>query len=123
MKWQFNDSAPIYSQLMEHFKRAITSGELEPGEKLSSVRELALEAGVNPNTMQRALSELERDGLVYSLRTAGRFVTDDAERIRGAKNELACGILNGFLSSMAQLGYTREEIISMIKEEQSNGDT
>lgn len=123
MKWQINDNAPIYSQLIEHFKRAIASGEFKPGEKLRSVRELAVEAGVNPNTMQRALAELERDDLVYSQRTSGRFVTEDLDKIMSAKNELAVGMLNGFLSAMQQLGYTKNEIIDMIKEEQSDGNT
>jgi DNA-binding transcriptional regulator YhcF (GntR family) len=123
MEWQINNNAPIYSQLVEHFKRAIASGEFAPGEKLPPVRELAVSAGVNPNTMQRALAELERDGLVYTQRTSGRFVTEDDERIGKAKNELAFGMLNSFLSTMEQLGYTRSEIIEMIKEEEKDGNT
>ena len=76
MDWKFTDDAPIYQQIMNIMKRQIASGELKAGQKLSSVRELALEAGVNPNTMQKALAELEREGLVYSQRTAGRFVAE-----------------------------------------------
>ena len=85
MLWQFSGDAPIYSQLIEQIKVGIVSGVFPPGERLPSVRDLATEAGVNPNTMQRALTELERDGLVYSQRTAGRFVTEDNTMINQAK--------------------------------------
>lgn len=73
MKWQFSNDAPIYAQLVVQIKVGIVSGAFPPGERLPSVRDLATEAGVNPNTMQRALTELERDGLVYSQRTAGQI--------------------------------------------------
>ena len=85
MKWQFSNDAPIYSQLIAQIKVGIVSGAFPPGERLPSVRDLATEAGVNPNTMQRALTELERDGLVYSQRTTGRFVTEDQAMIASAK--------------------------------------
>ena len=78
MKWQFSADAPIYAQLVTQIQVGIVSGAFPPGDRLPSVRDLATEAGVNPNTMQRALTELERDGLVYSQRTAGRFVTEDS---------------------------------------------
>ena len=77
MQWQFSNDAPIYTQLIQQVKVGIVTGAFPPGERLPSVRDMATEAGVNPNTMQRALAELERDGLVYSQRTAGRFVTED----------------------------------------------
>ena len=80
MKWQFSNDAPIYSQLIAQIKVGIVSGAFPPGERLPSVRDLATEAGVNPNTMQRALTELERDGLVYSQRTTGRFVQREVWR-------------------------------------------
>ena len=79
MEWKFTDDAPIYQQIMNIMKQQIASGELTPGQKLSSVREMALEAGVNPNTMQKAMAELEREGLLYSQRTAGRFVAGQEE--------------------------------------------
>ena len=82
MRWEFSNDAPIYTQLIQQIKVGIVAGVFPPGERLPSVRELATEAGVNPNTMQRALAELERDGLVYSQRTAGRFVTEDKEMIQ-----------------------------------------
>ena len=89
MQWQFSNDAPIYTQLIQQIKVGIVTGAFPPGERLPSVRDLATEAGVNPNTMQRALAELERDGLVYSQRTAGRFVTEDNTMINQAKRSLA----------------------------------
>ena len=89
MKWYFSDSAPIYAQLIRQIKVGIVTGAFPPGERLPSVRDLATEAGVNPNTMQRAFAELERDGLVYSQRTAGRFVTEDRAMIEQTKKALA----------------------------------
>ena len=117
MKWQFSNDAPIYSQLIEQVKVGIVSGAFPPGERLPSVRDLAVEAGVNPNTMQRALTELERDGLVYSQRTAGRFVTEDTEMIRTAKEELAHRQIKGFLTAMFRLGYEKAEILSLVDRE------
>ena len=81
MEWQFRNDSPIYTQLTQRLTQAIVAGEFRPGERLPSVRELAVEAGVNPNTVQRALADLERDGLVFSQRTAGRFVTGEVSRI------------------------------------------
>lgn len=123
MNWKFTSDAPIYSQLVEQFKRAIASGEYAPGERLRSVRELAVEAGVNPNTMQRALSELERDGLVFSQRTSGRYVTQDVELIEQAKSSLADEIIGGFLTAMSELGYSLSAIISLLKENEADGNT
>ena len=91
MDWTFRNDLPIYSQLVDKIKLAIVSGALPPGERLASVRDLATEAGVNPNTMQRALQELEREGLVFSQRTAGRFVTEDITVIDEIKKALAKG--------------------------------
>ena len=78
MPWDLDNERPIYLQLMERIQQDIVSGVYKPGEKIPSVRDLALDAAVNPNTMQKALSELERSGLVYSQRTSGRFITEDA---------------------------------------------
>ena len=81
------------------------------------MRDLATEAGVNPNTMQRALVELERDGLVYSQRTAGRFVTEDTAMIGAAKRDLAESHIRNFLQAMGHLGYRREEIVTLLRQE------
>ena len=117
LEWTFRNDLPIYSQLVERIKLGIISGALPPGARLNSVRDLAMEAGVNPNTMQRALSELEREGLVYSQRTAGRFVTEDQAVIEQAKKILADGQIKSFLAAMRELGYDRAEILALLKEE------
>ena len=117
MNWQFSGDAPIYAQLVEQIKLGIVSGTLPPGERLPSVRDLAMEAGVNPNTMQRALTELEREGLVYSQRTAGRFVTEDGKMIEEAKRGLAETHIRVFLAAMSRLGYQKEEILTLIRQE------
>lgn len=117
MNWQFNSDAPIYAQLIGQIKHGIVSGAFPPGERLPSVRDLATEAGVNPNTMQRALTELERDGLVYSQRTAGRFVTEDGKMIEEAKRSLAETHIREFLTAMVRLGYRQEEILTLVRQE------
>ena len=118
MDWTFPNDLPIYSQLVDKIKLAIVSGALPPGERLASVRDLATEAGVNPNTMQRALQELEREGLVFSQRTAGRFVTEDITVIDEIKKTLAKGQIESFLKAMKELGYDRQGIIDLLKEDE-----
>ncbi len=118
MEWSFRGDLPIYSQLVERIKQGIVSGELPPGGRLPAVRELAMEAGVNPNTMQRALQELEREGLVFSQRTAGRFVTEDITVIDEIKKTLAKGQIESFLKAMQELGYDRQGIIDLLKEDE-----
>ncbi len=118
MDWTFRNDLPIYSQLVDKIKLAIVSGALPPGERLASVRDLAPEAGVNPNTMQRALQELEREGLVFSQRTAGRFVTEDITVIDEIKKTLAKGQIESFLKAMKELGYDRQGIIDLLKEDE-----
>ena len=114
MEWNFRSDQPIYSQLMQRLSEAIVSGIYAPGEKLPSVRELAVEAGVNPNTVQRALADLEREGLVFSQRTAGRFVTENENMITNAKLRLADERVEEFLRSMKTLGFSKEEVIALI---------
>ena len=92
MAWQFDSDRPIYAQLVEQIQRLILSGAYPPGSKLPSVRELAAQAAVNPNTMQKALAELETDGLLFTQRTAGRFVTEDGEAIQQLRRQLCQGI-------------------------------
>ncbi|MEM1483761.1 GntR family transcriptional regulator [Oscillospiraceae bacterium PP1C4] len=121
MTWEFKKDRPIYSQLIEQIELRIISGTYQAGEKLPSVRDLASEAAVNPNTMQRALSELERDGLVYSQRTSGRFITEDTAMIQKAKDSLALMQIKEFFGNMRALGYdtaqTLEKIQNAAKEE------
>lgn len=115
MEWKFTDDIPIYQQIMDIIKQQIASGELAAGEKLPSVRDMALVAGVNPNTMQKALSELEREGLLYSKRTAGRFVAEKKEIKKGLQEELMMEYIETFLSNMKKLGYTVEEVVELIQ--------
>ena len=117
MKWLFSSDAPIYAQLIEQIKVGIVAGAFPPGERLPSVRDLATDAGVNPNTMQRAMTELERDGLVYSQRTAGRFVTEDQRMIEQAKRSLAERQIKTFLEAMDRLGFRREEVLTLLRQE------
>lgn len=116
MQWKLSDDRPIYVQLMETITAAIASGTLAASSRLPSVREMAAQAGVNPNTMQRALAELERDGLLYSQRTAGRFVTDQSDRITQKRKELAMQQIRIFLSSMKEMGYTSEQTLNLIQQ-------
>lgn len=122
MPWNLDDNRPIYLQLMERIQHDIISGVYQPGDKLPSVRDLALDAAVNPNTMQKALSELERGGLVYSHRTSGRFITDDSTLLKKIKTDLAQEYISTFLSQMRRLGLNDSETLEMIKETLGGGD-
>ena len=115
MKWNLDSDRPIFLQLIEIIQRDIVSGELKPGEKLPSVRTLAAEASVNPNTVQKAFGELERMGLIYSQRTNGKFITEDEAMIEHAKKEMAQTIISIFLKNMEQLGFTVPEALSLAK--------
>lgn len=114
MSWTLDNDRPIYLQLMERIQRDIIAGVYQPGDKLPSVRDLALEAAVNPNTMQKALSELERSGLVYSQRTSGRFITEDTEILTQMKKELATEHIQEFFQKMEQLGFSRAELLTLV---------
>lgn len=122
MAWQFDNERPIYTQLLEKIRLYIISGQYPAGSKLPSVRDLAAEASVNPNTMQRALTELERSGLIYSQRTSGRYVTEDSDMIHALKETIAQDKIRDFFYNMKQLGYEPEDakrlIETMIKENQ-----
>ncbi len=114
MPWNLNSDRPIFMQLIEIIQLDIISGKYAPGDKLPSVRDLASAAAVNPNTMQKALSELERSGLVYSQRTSGRFITEDTTMIEQLKQSIAKEKIEQFLESMRQLGFQNEETITLI---------
>lgn len=116
MKIKFDSGRPIYMQIVEAFKIKIASGEIAGGQKIEPVRELAGEMGVNPNTIQKALSELERIGLMYTERTSGRYVTRDEQVIKGLKREISLGMVSGFMHQMHELGMTNDEIVELIKE-------
>ncbi len=115
MPWQFDPDRPIYRQLKERILLNIVSGAYAPGSQLPTVRELAEEAAVNPNTLQKALQELERDGLVFAQRTSGRFVTENKAVIKQAKTDLAKEQINLFLTKMAAIGYDRQDAVVLIQ--------
>lgn len=117
MSWNFDTDRPIYIQIVEKIKLKIISQEYTCGSQLPSVRELATIAGVNPNTMQKALTQLESEGIVYSLRTSGRFVTDDREVIRVMREEEAHIIIHECHHKLSLLGLTSLEMIEKFGEE------
>lgn len=116
MAWDFEQDKPIYIQIVNKIKLGILSGSYKPGDRLESVRELASIAGVNPNTMQKALQELENIELVYSQRTSGRFITDNDEIIDNLRKKVAGEKIIAFVENMLNLGFTKDEIENMIKE-------
>ena len=116
MNWSLSTDRPIYAQLIEQITSAIVAGEYRPGEKLPSVRDLAEAAAVNPNTMQKALAELERTGLVYTQRTAGRYITEDEAMLKKVKQQIALEQIQQFLSQMERLGLTRQEIAALVSQ-------
>lgn len=116
MKFQFDSNSPIYLQIVECFKSSILSGELEPGRKVLPVRDLALQAGVNPNTMQKALAELERLELVRTERTSGRFITDQNEKIEKMRKDAADAEIQSFIQRMEKLGYEKSSLLPVMEE-------
>ncbi|MDO4271139.1 MAG: GntR family transcriptional regulator [Eubacteriales bacterium] len=122
MQWQLRGDRPIYQQLMEQITEQIVSGQLGAGSKVSPVRELAAEAGVNPNTMQRALADLEREGLLYTNRTSGRFVTEDREMIEKIREQIAEDRIAEFMAGMSQLGFSASEIIRLLQKQGGEAD-
>lgn len=116
MKWNINDDRPIWIQLKEQLVKQIVSGKYHCGDKLPSVRELAADAGVNPNTMQRALAALDQEGLIITNRTSGRCVTDAEEKIESCRKEIAQKIIRRYLEEMSELGYSRSESSALIEE-------
>ena len=117
MDWKFTDNRPIWQQLTEQLTLRILKGEYPPGERLPAVRELAAQAGVNPNTMQRALAQLESDGLAVGSRTAGRTVTQDTAVIEAAARDRARAAVAGCLRILEELGYTPSDALVFVKEE------
>ena len=116
MKFVFDNNIPIYIQLVEQLKIYIISGNIKPGDRLPSVRELALTTKVNPNTMQKALVELEEIGLVYTERTNGKFVTTNQKLIDKYKKEYADMLSNKYFCGMKSIGYEKEEAIKYLSD-------
>ncbi len=128
MSWNLNSDRPLFAQIVERIQLEIISGKYAPGERLPSVRELANEAAVNPNTMQKAfqelerMKELERMNLVYSQRTSGRFITEDTAMIKDLKEHMAKEKIQEFLENMRQFGFKNEEILTLMSKTMK-GDT
>lgn len=114
MKYTFDPNLPIYLQVMTEIKKDIFTKVSLPGQKIASVRELALQYSVNPNTIQKALSELEREGLLYSERAVGRYVTEDIALISIKKQELLQNIVQEFIEQMQAIGCSKEEMVEAI---------
>ena len=115
MSEQFDASRPIYAQLVERLKAKILAGTYPPGGHLDSVRDLAAAAGVNPNTMQRALAQLEAEGLIRTERTSGRFVTEDTDLIEQLRASAARNIAADFLEKMRSIGYTPQQAAELLR--------
>lgn len=111
---QFDNSSPIWSQLFAEFSRRIVTGEWQPGSRLPGVRELAAELGVNPNTVQRSLTELERSGLCRTERTVGRFVTEDDDRITTERQDQARGAVDDYVRRVRGLAMSRTEAENLV---------
>ena len=119
---EFQSNIPIYLQIMDDIKQQIVSGRLKPGDKLASVRDLAMQYGVNPNTVQKALSELEWENLLYTMRTAGRYVTEDAALIAALREQLAGERIIKFLDELEQLGFQHEDILQLLAKQMEGVD-
>lgn len=116
MAWNLDSDRPIYAQIIEEMQLRIITGQYQPGTKIPSVRDLAAEAGVNPNTMQKALAELERSGLVTAQRTSGRIVTEDMKMIKETRDKIAWEQVKDFIDKMQKLGFLKEEIIKLLEQ-------
>ena len=116
MSWKFTSDAPIYIQIMDEIKLRIARGKLKAGDKVPSVRELAVLAGVNPNTMQKALSELEREGVLYSQRTSGRFVSDTSDYGSDVKKDVGKKYVKTYVDEMRLLGYGDDELVEAVQQ-------
>lgn len=118
MGWNFQGNGPVYLQIASMIRADIIRGKYVADEQIPPVRQLAYNAAVNPNTMQRALSCLEQDGLLYSKGTSGRFVTGDTEVLAKARRDAADELIRSFLQGCEQMGLSKEEIISMLNEKE-----
>lgn len=113
---KFDTASPIWLQLIGEFQRRLITGQWPPGERLPGVRDLAAQLGVNPNTVQRALAELERDGLCRTERATGRFAIDDVTRIEALRRQLATRATDAFVSRAKGFGMKKEEAVGLLEE-------
>lgn len=117
MAWNFDEHTPVYLQIANRLRDDIIKGVYKPEEQIPTVRQLALTAAVNPNTVQRSLTELENEGLLYSRGTQGRFVTGDSEILSRAAERAARDLVHEFLKKAENLDISRERLIKMLEEE------
>lgn len=116
MTIEFDNNLPIYMQIMNYIKGEIVTGKLKPGDKILSVRELASELQINPNTVQRTFQELEREEIVETRRGMGRYVTSNENTILTIKKEMAQDVLDRFIRGMEDLGFKSEDILAAVAE-------
>lgn len=117
MAWSFTSDRPVYIQIAERIIKLVLSGTYKPGEQIPAVRQLALEAAVNPNTIQRAFAELENEGIIISKGTIGRYVTEDTSIIEGCRKKIAKQHVEAFAKNTLELGVDKKQILEMLKEE------
>ncbi|MCU6709566.1 GntR family transcriptional regulator [Paenibacillus sp. J5C_2022] len=115
MTIEFDNNMPIYLQIMNYMKKQIVIGKLGPGDKIESVRDLAAELQINPNTIQRTFQELEREGIVETKRGLGRYVTNEESIIMRIKKEMAGQLLEHFVMGMKELGFAKQDIIALVE--------
>ena len=118
MAWNLGGNAPLFIQLSDIIRADVLSGKYSPDEQIPSVRHLAFDASVNPNTMQKALAHLEEEGLLYTKGTAGRFITSDPEVLRRASKKLKLSLMRRLVEEATRAGITKNEIIEFIRSEE-----
>ena len=120
MAWSFHERTPVYVQIADRLRCAILKGEYRPGEQIPPVRQLAIEAAVNPNTVQRAVSELETAGLLLSRTTQGCYVTEDTSVLEDARRNAAKTLVTEFANRAGELSLDRDTLIQMLQEEMTS---
>lgn len=116
MEFKINSKEPIYTQIMRYLKKSIVKGELKGGDRILSVRECASELKVNPNTIQRAYTQLEDEGLIYTQRGIGKFIVNDEKKIDELRIEMLDGIITSFINESKELGIKKEDLIKVINQ-------
>ena len=116
MAWSFSTDRPVYIQIADRIKKSVLSGEYEAGQQIPTVRQLALEAAVNPNTVQHAFTELENEGIIIAKGTLGRFVTEDNQVVQAVREDMARCLAKAFVIEMGQLSISPEQALELIRE-------
>ncbi len=117
LSWQFTNDKPIFQQIVDIITQDIIKGKYNAGEKLPPVREMAIEAGVNPNTMQKAFVQIEQDGLIYTKRGDGRYVSEDSNILKSKANNHLHDIVKNAVTTLLLAGFTKEEILNSVKKQ------